>query len=784
MRARESKWPWRPKHITNDGEKYQGKDINKLTGVGIISNEHLQAIQTSICGDLQSPTLIVEFAPNSKEKPVHTDSKLADSYGIRPACEKLRECTSFKLCHQCDDIHALLFRSLNKSNLRTEIEKQLKDNAYLKELREDLYIKNYVSDPEREINLNTINSREYLEYDCWLLGLRELIFPIFFEGKVIAVFFTGQKCLDWKSDFIERRQQEFLSAEADRLFNKQFEEFGKKNPLTNDVKQEVLDKYKAWIKKNKDKEVVKKQRYEEWIRNCGDKIEQLERKLEEPMSLQRNRYVRVRAERRIERFREELPNKEYSSDKKWDLLWENTGKRLDDLCSDFAIKYIIVFAARNFDEEKNPVLDVVAKTKNLPAALCECVDSGLLRFNVKRLPEDLRYKWITSMREKRLFDGLEGLPGKVNKERNVIRTFSISLFPKALLVALVGYYDTNPPTAGENRWSNQSSSAPPNTFYTVVLSAFSSILAERSEAKLNNSLQVLGHEADNLNFGLDRIRKRYLDDVRRFKALSEERAMDVSRDIKGYFAQLNYLFKQAKMAIEEMPQPNKKLFWAYKTLLFKWRNIYRLKSFDKKISFEICEPYRDDIRYPKVYADPVLLELVIYNFISNAVKYCYDGTKIKIECKRIKPGDKRSPHILRVVDYGREIKCDNLFDFGSRGYNVEGIEGVGIGMFNAQRIANAHGSEIEKECTKLSDFNILIIKPYIDSDFKGKDKSLVERLKSELSMLKESGEYEKIIALSRWQLRLYHPEGYELADFIREPTYKVTFKMKISSKES
>lgn len=774
-----SKWPYRPDHITNDGEKYEGEDLSRLDGVGIISNEYIKGLQTSISGDLGYPTLIVEFSPDPKGKPVRTDSKLIVPYGKRPACKELQICTEIKLCNECDNIHALLFRGLNRSNLRTEVAKQLEENAYLKELREDAYIKDYLADPEQECKLKTISGRDYLEYDCWLLGLRELIFPVFFERKVIAVFVTGQIYLDWKLEFIKRRHENFLSGNANCFFNKYLDA---NKCLVSDKRQTIIKMFNKWYDDEKE-ELRNEEQYEKLISNCGDKIEDLERTLVIQMSLQRNRYVRTRAERRIEKFRNNLPDKKCSSKEKWDLLWKNTEERLDELCSDFTIKYIIVFASKIFDKKKSPILDVVVEAGNVPEELQECISSGRLKFNVEKIPEDIGNRLITSMVEKRVLDGLEGFPGKINRKRNVIRTFSISLFPKALLVILVEYYDCNPPGTEENRWSNQSSSAPPNTFYTVVLSAFSSILADIAETKLNRSLQVLGHEADNLNFGLDRIRKRYLDDVRRLKALSEERARDVSRDIKGYFAQLNYLFKQAKMAIDKLPQPNKKLFWVYKTSLFKWRDIYRLKSFDKKISFEIYEPNRNDIKYPKVYADPVLLELVIYNFVSNAVKYCYDGTKIEIECKRTKPRDKRSPHIVRVIDYGKEIKCDNLFDFGSRGDNVEGIVGVGIGMFNAQRIANAHGSEIEKECTKLSDFNIPVIEPYINSDFKGKDKGLVERLKSELNTLKKSGEYEKIIALSRWGLRLYNPEGYELSKFIQEPIYKVTFKMKIFAKE-
>ena len=53
--------------------------------------------------------------------------------------------------------------------------------------------------------------RSYLEYDCSMLGYRELLFPLFFGSRVVAVFFVGQLCLTWKLDFIAGRQEELFS---------------------------------------------------------------------------------------------------------------------------------------------------------------------------------------------------------------------------------------------------------------------------------------------------------------------------------------------------------------------------------------------------------------------------------------------------------------------------------------------------------------------------------------------------------------------------------------------
>jgi hypothetical protein len=256
MRASISTWPYRPSHITNDGEDYKQEDVCRLVGVGIISHEYVQGVQSSISGDLGYPTSVVEFPPGLDSRPVHTDSKLVAPYGIRPACEELRGCTNCRLCHECDDAHALLFRGLHRSNLGAEIGRRLGANRYLGELPAHPYIMNWLHDRERERAMRTVDGGEYFEYDCWLLGLRELIFPIFFEDAVVGVFFTGQICLDWKLELIQRRHRELLSSNLDCYVSARF---GKDNLLSQSEKEHILDIYRNWFQENQHQVLLTRQ---------------------------------------------------------------------------------------------------------------------------------------------------------------------------------------------------------------------------------------------------------------------------------------------------------------------------------------------------------------------------------------------------------------------------------------------------------------------------------------------------------------------------------------------
>lgn len=301
--------------------------------------------------------------------------------------------------------------------------------------------------------------------------------------------------------------------------------------------------------------------------------------------------------------------------------------------------------------------------------------------------------------------------------------------------------------------------------------------------QMYTSLRVLGHETKQLNFGLARMREDYLADVRRLKQLSEHRANIVCRDIEGYFKQLDFLFTQARMIVIELPKPAKEEFWAYTELIFKWEYIYRLEAEHKNLEFDIHHPWVSDPERPRLCGDKVQLEQLVYNLVSNAVKHCYEGTKIRIECK--KPDTrKKTPHILSVTNYGREFQCDNPYQLSSRGVNVDGIEGIGIGLYNAKRVADAHKGLFEYKCDKASQFNVPIIEPYLKLNSERRDMSLLKPLQQELNRLKESKKYDDIVAHNKFGLRLYQPEIEELIDLVNKPTWRVTFEVTIPAKGS
>jgi signal transduction histidine kinase len=110
-----------------------------------------------------------------------------------------------------------------------------------------------------------------------------------------------------------------------------------------------------------------------------------------------------------------------------------------------------------------------------------------------------------------------------------------------------------------------------------------------------------------------------------------------------------------------------------------------------------------------VNGDPVRIEQVLINLVSNAIKYSPDGGDV---CLRV--GRQAGTACVAVSDRGVGIRpqdLDAVFrPFGRSAAAREAIPGVGLGLFVARRIALAHGGslEVESELGKGSTFRLCL----------------------------------------------------------------------------
>lgn len=104
---------------------------------------------------------------------------------------------------------------------------------------------------------------------------------------------------------------------------------------------------------------------------------------------------------------------------------------------------------------------------------------------------------------------------------------------------------------------------------------------------------------------------------------------------------------------------------------------------------------------PQVYADSDKLEQILYNLISNAVKYQPDGGPVRVTLSlEASSGSYR----IDVVDQGVGIPPDQLPLIFDRFHRVESsqnvqISGTGIGLFLVKHLTASHGGDVSVSST-------------------------------------------------------------------------------------
>ena len=353
-------WPFRPQHITNDGETEKG-DLRQLTGEGIISNEYLRGIQTSICAELENPTTIIEFSPDGTC--VRTDSQLL-IYSLHAACRCFREKTEAKFCEFCDTQYASLFRGLRKSDIPNVLNNRIEENSFITKYRKN---------PDLDFSLQKKHDRIFLEYDCPILGYRELIFPIFFNDQVVAAFFVGELCLEARKEFIQQRQAEFFDSPPGWIGTiKQNCDVG----CLETTRKLTIDAHAEWIKNSKN--ILDQNEYNELIKKTCKQLKSFEKKLDDEMELHRLRYVRTHIELINKEFKQKLATPHITEGDNITWLWKSVKQQLENIRKEFAFQFVVVFAAHQPMERDVIKLEPVAYAGRIPSHLSDEVSELFL----------------------------------------------------------------------------------------------------------------------------------------------------------------------------------------------------------------------------------------------------------------------------------------------------------------------------------------------------------------------------------------------------------------------
>lgn len=815
-----TRWPMRADHITSDGSAMG------LEGEGIITNRELQGFQSEISSEVGNSTTIIEFTLDGKA--IRTDSPFID-LAMHPACRIFRQNNSFTategelirddktkmpitgvLCRYCDQCHARLFYGLDETKLTLE------EITQRKESDEDLQAL-YGSAVDCIFQPQFHDKRLYLQYDCPLLGFRELLFPVVFEKRVIAVFFTGQLTLKGKEDLITE-----MIGNVGQRFPNCFA-YAK---IPN-VVQAIQNAQTKWINGQIEYErpaltrVITDELYASTIRDVFNGIRNLEERLTSAFTHRRHEYIRKSIEHESE-MKEVATSARLSKGQNAEVvddtplidLWDEFEKSLDHLVGRFSLRYALALGPSRIVNVEQDVIKVQAKAGRWKEVFSQETLNDL-QIAIRGLPNE-GYIVCSPTQEtnKNHLNLLQGCKHDALGDFQLV-ILPVSQHPSSSIAVLLGYPESrdvalsNLPEHAPHDYLHQTMKA----FFSVAVLAVAATRTRGLEELAKKQLMYMGHEAGQLSGGLDWLTK-YYEDAKEFEERLKrqhpqdnvavirglrKKIEDLCADIRGYTGQMFFVFDTAeRLGSDVTPQVEPSLFRPYGDVLAKWKDTY-LQEFDKKrLQMRVELPdlvggsRSNDPWRPAMWGDRFLFEQVVYNIVNNAEKYCYRGTKIDMDCK-LKGLDEGAPHVLTIIDYGLPLDPadENLFAPFKRGRGSGDVSGLGLGLYIARIIVeNIYKGKIEALCDEkpISRFNAPLIKSYIKRSFMGKDEMLIPQLRDELSRLERERLYDSIVAyepetsldLRLWQkIPRYNPEDDALLNEIHKPTYKVTIRAEI-----
>lgn len=150
---------------------------------------------------------------------------------------------------------------------------------------------------------------------------------------------------------------------------------------------------------------------------------------------------------------------------------------------------------------------------------------------------------------------------------------------------------------------------------------------------------------------------------------------------------LSHLHEQALGVLELDREPLDLISWLPGTLI-PWQQA----ALQKRLHWELCLPQS----LPELQADPLRLNQIIGNLVSNAIKFTRGGGTVTIEA-----GEEGQQVWIRVSDTGPGIppaEQEKMFEPYIRGGQGRRFpQGMGLGLTIARELAEAHGGRLDLE---------------------------------------------------------------------------------------
>lgn len=323
-----------------------------------------------------------------------------------------------------------------------------------------------------------------------------------------------------------------------------------------------------------------------------------------------------------------------------------------------------------------------------------------------------------------------------------------------------------------------------NTIASNIRLELSSVSTKLSEYATKSILQIYRHEIIHQVLALTTSIKLFNPEENAY--LSQEKIAHIYRDCSACLSELSFMTNNIKLFTSHS---NVSLYGfgeacefrtidIFKDVINKHVAMHRELRESKNLWFEVTG--RAETSH-HLYCQPMLLDLLLFNIVSNAVKYAYDGSKIWFDYSS--EGEKYQSQTLAIRNYGCSVQSGiNIYRLYYRGPdNAYAETGSGIGLYISKRLSEIMGIKLYHRCRLVSKYNVPLMRKYLDLCNDGVLKENApdpDEVLQEMKRLQNEKRYNQIVNSSPSQ-----DEDElcieEVVDKIIHETYEVSFILEI-----